>query len=491
MNETKLQVRPEIVQLAAEITNAPRAILTAEEERKIDDLIGDTVNGIARGDMAGRLKQELTSVVDFFKRISYKKLGKTVEKAAIDDLIMAATATLPFTVFKGICSMLAQKEPLRTAREKIRPEVLENSALFEQYRRHGDNEGYVKQTLAEKGYTDKDIDTMLEFSYSIMNANDVISLTSRNAFDEGLVKRLGLDEGLSEIENIVAPRLDKAGFDMTDFKYYWRGHWSTPGLAQTFEMLRRGIIDDKMANDLFDLNDIPPGLRKKLLDLSKTPLNKLDLRRLYDVNIIDNRNDLIPEYVKLGYTYENAKKLSILAEKLKAQRKISHKAIQEKTASNILTSYSLQMLDRKETIKLLIEIKYTEDDADFLISQQDFENERDRLMLLVNAYKKAYLAGIYDDKSAAVLLGKLNLPSKLTDTMLDAWQIEKLHRAERPTKGELLSFYSHGIIDKARCEAELKLYGYSLEYITWYMTAAKLPKTETKGTTHAGPAVQP
>ena len=54
---------------------------------------------------------------------------------------------------------------------------------------------------------------------------------------------------------------------------------------------------------------------------------------------------------------------------------------------------------------------------------------------------------------------------------LEAWDIDKELKMDRPTKAELLGFFNADIINESTLRNELREHGYKDEYVNWYVQA--------------------
>jgi len=93
--------------------------------------------------------------------------------------------------------------------------------------------------------------------------------------------------------------------------------------------------------------------------------------------------------------------------------------------------------------------------------------------------RKFYLAGAYTMNQAITALGKLDLVGAEQDSIIKLWDSEKLAKLKSPTKKELDTFFSNGIIEEKVYIEEMKNKGYTDKYIGWYLEL--IAKTESEG----------
>jgi len=154
-----------------------------------------------------------------------------------------------------------------------------------------------------------------ELAYQIPPVADIITMAVREAFTPEIASRFGQYEGLP---TQFVEWVGKKGLSKEWAERYWAAHWSLPSPSQGFEMLQRGIISRDDLALLLRALDIMPFWRDKLIQISYNPLTRVDIRRMYALDIL-NKTEVHKAYQDIGYTTENAARLTLFTVKLTEQ----------------------------------------------------------------------------------------------------------------------------------------------------------------------------
>jgi hypothetical protein len=165
-----------------------------------------------------------------------------------------------------------------------------------------------------------------ELAYQIPPVADIITMAVREAFTPEIASRFGQYEGLP---TAFVDAVGKKGISKEWAERYWAAHWSLPSPQQGFEMLQRGVISRDDLALLLRALDIMPFWRDKLIQISYNPLTRVDIRRMYALNII-NTAEVNKAYQEIGYNTENAARLTTFTVKLTEQAAARAAAAKEK-----------------------------------------------------------------------------------------------------------------------------------------------------------------
>ncbi|GAJ24991.1 unnamed protein product, partial [marine sediment metagenome] len=131
---------------------------------------------------------------------------------------------------------------------------------------------------------------------------DLVRFAVREVYYPDYVSKYGLeDEYPAEYEEAAR----KAGLPPEQAKNYWKAHWVLPSILQGYEMLHRGVIGSEELGDLFKAVDIMPYWRERLEKISYRTFTRVDVRRMYRDNILDEAG-VLRAYKDLGYDDEKA-----------------------------------------------------------------------------------------------------------------------------------------------------------------------------------------
>jgi hypothetical protein len=156
-----------------------------------------------------------------------------------------------------------------------------------------------------------------ELAYQIPPIADIITMAVREAFTPDIAARFGQYEGLPEQ---FVQMTGKKGLSREWAERYWAAHWTLPSPQQGFEMLHRGIISRDDLGLLLRALDIMPFWRDKLIEMAYVPLTRVDIRRMYALGII-NEKEVNKAYQDIGYNTENAARLTAFTVKITEQAK--------------------------------------------------------------------------------------------------------------------------------------------------------------------------
>jgi hypothetical protein len=281
----------------------------------------------------------------------------------------------------------------------------------------------------------------------------------REAFYPYYVAEYGL---LNELPGQFVEYAGKQGLSEEWAKHFWASHWELPSILQGFEMLHRDVITSEQLDKLFMAVDIMPWWRDKLEAISYNPLTRVDVRRVFKMGIID-RDQVKRTYLDLGYNEEKAEWLTKFTEMQNTE------ADRDLTKAEILSSYSKAIIGKQETNDMLLDLGYSQDEVDILISMKEYTTVKDIKDREIKRIRKFYLAGAYTANQAITELGKLDLVGAEQDSLIKLWDSEKLAKLKSPTKKELGTLFKNTIITQAIYVEEMKHLGYTEKYIGWYL----------------------
>jgi hypothetical protein len=470
--------RPSLFDKAIDTTIKLEKARSKEERDKILQLINTTDLKTITPTM-GLTAENTTKWIDQITENMIKFLGKT-EAGGITGAIMLGAlmvATLPMTIGSA-GNIIWERKLFQPLRKLERPTILEVGELIELYRRGKIKVEEIRDRLATLGFTDKDIENWLTLVNIIPNVQDVIRFAVREAYTPEIATRFGQYEGGDEVFNVAKKDIESTGLSQENFNKYWASHWELPSVQMGYEMLHRGIITSDDLKLLMRASDIMPFWRDKLLGISYTPYTRVDIRRMYDLDILD-REGVKKAYKDIGYDEDRAEKMTEFTVRMIDKKEETEKTKHDKdrdgfmdlSKSDMLKGYRTQLLPKSEVTKYLQIMGYSPEDIDFMLAREDYQKEEEITDAYLKAYHDAYVKGIYDKNKVYIELGKLNLPSGYQNHLVTLWDLDKLPKVNMPTKAEILGFYKRGIIDKTRTILELGKLGYNQEYINWYLVA--------------------
>lgn len=317
----------------------------------------------------------------------------------------------------------------------------------------------MRTRMRELGFTDTRIDELVQSWEIIPGPSDLFHLVAREAFEPETIRLLGLD---AEYPDDQTEWLEKQGVSPDWARKYWIAHWDQPSIQQGYEMLHRGEIDLEILHVLFKTVEIPPYWRDKLTNVAFIPYTRVDVRRMHAMGTI-NDEGLIRAYMDLGF---NEEKATGMAEFTKAYNRQSEKDL---TKSQLLKGYNEGILPKVLVEELMLDMKYSQAEVDYIITLEDMKKAQAHLDKRVDKVGWRYINNFSDADKTIKELNLLNLPGERIKELMDDWDIDKFEDMKMPSKADLDKFFKSGIIDEERYKTQMFLIGFNNEYTDWYL----------------------
>lgn len=333
----------------------------------------------------------------------------------------------------------------------------EDDELTQGYWRGLVSKDQVSTELAKRGYTPQYVELWFQVRELIPSPTDVISIATREGFDDSVARRFGYDDNYpSELSDWG----EKQGLSPYWTRRMWRAHWRLPSASQGFDMLHRGIIDMDELRLLLRALDIPSYWRERLIQLSYRTITRVDIRRMYDLGVLTVQ-ELYQRHLDYGYSPEDAELMTqwVVAEYGEETRAL--------TKADILSAYYDGTLNRNDAIEYLNALGYRSDDIGILLARQDLKREEDYEKQVVENTRLLFLEGEFSETDVYSTLGQINPPAGFIENMLSLWRLEKRRRIKKPTTTQLRDIWLKGIIDDNSFRDELTKEGYPPVYVDW------------------------
>lgn len=312
--------------------------------------------------------------------------------------------------------------------------------------------------MRELGYTDVRIKEIIQSWPIIPGPSDLFHLVAKEAFEPDSIKEMGLD---AEFPVEQVEWLRKQGISQEWALKYWYAHWEMPSLQMGFQMLHRGVIDHDQLNTLFKTVEIPPYWRDKLTAIAYQPYTRVDVRRMHDMGVLTDE-ELIRAYKDVGYDEEHALKMAQFTVKY------NQAGDKEITKSQIMTGFKQKILSKADTLELLIDLEYTEAQAEYIILLEEYKETKALQDDMLDNIKLRYQNNFADEFETRSRLGSINLPAAQISILMDKWKIKKLIDVKIPSKTDLDKFLVNKIINLDTYRIEMTRLGYNPKYTDWY-----------------------
>lgn len=188
---------------------------------------------------------------------------------------------------------------------------------------------YYFSEMEKMGFGTRVADDFRNAALFFPSPQDLVNWQAKEVFEPAQVAKYGLD---AEFEELDLTLFGQAGVSTEQARNFWRAHWQHPPFGQIIQMLHRDILvritdrdtieagsDEWRAlrtqaqAELFDwyrLVEIPPHWRDKLTRLAETLITRVDLRRMWDMRVIDESR-LLRGNLDLGLTEQDARDLTL------------------------------------------------------------------------------------------------------------------------------------------------------------------------------------
>jgi len=327
------------------------------------------------------------------------------------------------------------------------------------YYREKKSDEWLTNQLKGFGYSKDDVEDIKKILPYYPAVPDLVRFAVREVYYPDYVAKYGLmDEYPPEYEEAAK----KAGLPPEQAKNYWASHWVLPSILQGYEMLHRGVIGSEELGDLFKAVDIMPYWRSRLEQISYRVLTRVDVRRMYNLGILDEAG-VLDSYKKLGYNDEDAANMTNFT--------IAYYQQSEKnlTRAQVIDGYKRQYFSFDESVTMLKELGYDDEEAEFYIAKADYDNEvtkkKDILKMTGDMYKKAIL----DDNGVIGALSAEGFLASEIEYHLSTWTVTKKAKTTSPPKEDLKKWLKTKIMTREDFINEMSGLGFSNKYINYYL----------------------
>lgn len=276
-------------------------------------------------------------------------------------------------------------------------------------------------------------DKIVDAALVLPTPQDMIRFLVREVFSPDIVKKFKQDadfppEAIAEFAKIGVPE--------SLVKQYWIAHWELPSINQVFEMYYRfspdmeevwskelegtGLKKEDLITDqttvelLLKTQDVMPFWRPRQLGIAYQPLNRVDIRRMIRLRQLDYKQTLY-QFRKIGFSPVDAQRMTwfsiifeslpfwsdrikdqsitideikkeldewqvpkniqtdIIAREIMPLTEGQVKKYKDITQAFIERAFKNGQIDRAKTVELLMNLKYTEENAKFIIDVWNFE----------------------------------------------------------------------------------------------------------------------
>lgn len=315
------------------------------------------------------------------------------------------------------------------------------------------------------GYDLEDAETVTRLSDILPGPNDLIQMAVREVFSPDIAEKFQL---FSDIPPAFIEYAEQQGLSEEWSKRYWGAHWQLPSAQQGFEMFHRGLIDEETLNLLIRALDVSPIWREPLKGITYNQITRVDIRRIFQLGLID-RDEVFDRFRKNGYSPEDSELLTQFYEVYTGDQE-DKSALDPKgvTMSQVRDLRKLGTISFDQAVEQLEIVGYDQDYAVILVQSWIDEAEYKARADLINRYTRRAIREDMNDSEVESLFAELNLTHDELVNVKRVVSVERLEFSSIPSKAELFTLASKGIIDYDKWYHMMRRHGYSDEIIEWY-----------------------
>ena len=315
------------------------------------------------------------------------------------------------------------------------------------------------ERMRELGYTDQRTSEVIQTWVVLPGPQDLFMMVAKEAFEPDIYTTLGLDE---EFPSEQIKWLEQQGISQEWARKYWIAHWDQPSIGQGFEMLHRGVIDNATLDMLFRAIEIPSFWRDKLTQIAYRPYTRVDTRRMHDLGVLTDQ-ELIESYMAQGYDAEKALKMANFTIKFNAEGNA------QLTRSAILESFRESLITHSQAVALLMEQDYSEDLATYYLELEAFRRDKKLRDQKIDNLRDQFLLSQISKSAVRDQLNQLDLRGEKVDSLMETWALDAYKYASLPSKSDLDSFLTKGIITEGQYRDYMARHGFSATLTSWYL----------------------
>lgn len=315
------------------------------------------------------------------------------------------------------------------------------------------------ERMRELGFTDTRIKEIVQTWELLPSPQDLFTMVAHEAFEPDIYTKLGLNE---EFPTEQVEWLKKQGISEDWARKFWIAHWEQPSIGQGFEMLHRGVIGLPELDMLFRAVEIPSYWRDKLTKIAYQPYTRVDVRRMHELGII-NDSQLIKSFLDLGYDAEHALNMANFTIRYNEEGQT------QLTRSAILESYREGLISHNDAKDLLTTQDYSEDLAEYYLTLEDYNRDKDVQKLRLDNLRDKYLLGLISENQLKSALNQAGFLGNKIDALIEEYDIQKYKYQVLPSKSELINWLIKGIINEQEFTETLIHHGYSWRHVQMYL----------------------
>ena len=317
----------------------------------------------------------------------------------------------------------------------------------------------------DAGYNVQDAEALDALKYFIPPPQDLITMSVRDVFTPEIVRKYRQDE---DFPPDFAKWAKQQGISEFWARKYWQAHWVLPSVQMGYEMLHRRVITEAELKDLMRAQDIMPGWRDQLVEISYRPYTRVDIRRMHRVGVLSD-NQVYESYRDIGYNDAKAKTLRDFTIELNRDDDDIQEDLEGITRSSVLAAFKDGIITRQTTDDLLKEAGIGTQARLIYVTDAELDIERrlrnDKVDIILIEFER----GVTSESEAVLQITLLALTRLEENEARLKLRKMAAKKVKLPSKADLDKFYKSDLIDGETYENELERLGYPDRWITKYL----------------------
>ncbi|MDD5360447.1 MAG: hypothetical protein PHI02_09300 [Sulfurovaceae bacterium] len=331
-------------------------------------------------------------------------------------------------------------------------------------------------------FVDKDIDLIKKVTEYFPQVQDVIRFAVREVYSPKIAEKYGQFE---DFPTQFITESKKLGLSEQNAKNYWAAHWELPSISMGFEMFHRqtenpekdvsdeiiapngsithNIIGKESLAQLLRSLDVMPYWREKLIELSYSPLTRVDVRRMYGLGVI-NADEVFKNYLDQGYSQTNAKLMTDFTVKYESNE------FDGITRATLVNGYIDGIIKLDELESYLSGIGYAEKTIQFWLSQAQYEKVMNDMKIMTDDLIERYQMGAITLEQVRTELLDMDVPSDYIESVISKIIKVKAKRTKVPSLDDLKGWLRGSLIDEKYFTEKMRLLGYKDSDIQIYLS---------------------
>ena len=328
------------------------------------------------------------------------------------------------------------------------------------------DDAQLQRNLLAQGWSGQSIEALKKAAFFIPPVQDLITMAVREVFTPDIAARFGQFEDLPpDFVNFA----EKQGVTAEWAERYWGAHWALPSVQMGFEMLHRQVITEDDLKLLLRASDVMPFWRDKLVEISFSPLTRVDIRRMHKLDVL-TVEEVNRAYHDIGYNDLNAQRLTDFTVALNSPSVVEDDTdLTTLTRTNILGFFKDGVLQREVATTLLLGAGLSQAAADLFLDGVELELQRtertDEITIIVDQAN----AGVLTFEEAQDRLDRLGLETIEKQLAVTKLRKQEARRTKVPSRADLDKMFKKRIINQAEYIDNVQRLGFSELWANRYL----------------------